>query len=241
MSSSDESDSSNERRNTKVRKALEVAFDDIGKKRAKEAKSHPGYAKIPKRAETDPRLPGNSIQALLCDEVMESCVQFLKDRTLESAPGTMEAIRSYLQGLSAKEQRLGMFFLSGDMHHLFSHHLHLKEAVLQVMEEKYGMLLKSLLKSDITMHPHFAGLDTEIVEELESVGSSMDNLLKIPTFFLVDMVSVQVFASVYYLGQKAGTSDSGGSFKEDFWGVHETALAEVSPLPEVVNRWSARD
>ena len=166
------------------------------------------------------------MQALLCDEVMLSCVQFLKDPTLDSAPQNMEALRSYLEGISAKEGRIGRFFFSGDMHHLFSHHLHLKEEVLKVMEEKFGMLLQSLLKSDIIMHPHFAGLDTEIVEELEAIGLSMNSLLEIPTFFLVDTLSVQVFASVYYLGQKTGTPNA---FKEDFWGVHETALAEVSP------------
>jgi hypothetical protein len=41
------------------------------------------------------------------------------------------------------------------------------------------------------------------------------------------MVSFEVFATIYYLGQKTSNSDSSGSFKEDFLGVHETAIAEV--------------
>jgi hypothetical protein len=240
-SSSDESDSSDESKYSKVKKTLEPAFVGSGKKRTSFRGSHTGFNKIAKRimpallnsediAEGELVGVENPIPAVaevLAEEVIHSCVQFLEDKTLETASGHLEVLKNYIGSLTVKEQRIGNFFFVGHMHQLFSHHLHLKEAVLKIMEENYGMLLKSLMKSDITSHPHFAGLDSDLIEHMESIGSIMDSLLKAPTFFLVDMVSIQVFSTIYYLGQKAGISGTSGSYKEDFLGVHETAIVEV--------------
>jgi hypothetical protein len=241
-SSSDESDSSDESKCSKVKKTLEPAFVGKFKKRASFRSGHAGFNKIAKRimpsllnsediAESVLVGTGNPISAvpeLSTKDVVHSCVEFLEDKTLETASGHLEVLKTYLGSLTVKEQRIGNFFFFGHMHQLFSHHLHLKEAVLKIMEENYGMLLKSLMKSDITSHPHFAGLDSDLIEHMESIGLIMDSLLKAPTFFLVDMVSIQAFSTIYYLGQKAGISGTSGSYKEDFLGIHETAIVEVS-------------
>lgn len=168
--------------------------------------------------------------------VADDCLDFMTSDSLVDVPKFKQIITNYLAAQDGDNGKYGQLVLDGSMIGLFQRFVKLQTFVIESLNRKYSLSIKSLTPYGVTRTSEaWAALGPEISENLSTL---LDSYMKIAddTFFsignlLVDPISILFFLSVHIVdAYKSRHSDKKPFLMHACKGLAQVTCLCVLPL-----------